>query len=154
MTYPAKAEILALTKPPHPFAGKRPSLEQDYYEMMDKPNVTLVDVKSNPVTHLVSNGIALATGFDAVTGGFKDIDITGLGGLTLQERWNDGTHAYLGMAVSGFPNLFYTYGPFSPSAYANGPVIIESQADWIVSVMRKMRDDGHTRIDPTHQAEG
>jgi cation diffusion facilitator CzcD-associated flavoprotein CzcO len=166
MIDPAKAEILAPAKPPHPFAGKRPSLEQDYYEMMDKPNVTLVDVKNNPVTHLVPNGIVaadgtvheaeiivLATGFDAVTGGLKDIDITGLGGLTLQERWNDGTHAYLGMAVSGFPNLFYTYGPFSPSAYANGPVVVESQADWIVSVMRKMRDEGHTRIHPTHQAE-
>lgn len=46
--------------------------------------------------------IALATGLDAVTGGFKDIDITELGGLTLQERWNDGTHAYLGMAVFAF----------------------------------------------------
>jgi cation diffusion facilitator CzcD-associated flavoprotein CzcO len=80
-----------------------------------------VDIRSNPVTRLVCNDIvladvtvhgaedfALATGFDAATGGFKDIDITRLGGLTLQERWSDGTHAYLGMAVSEFPNLFYT----------------------------------------------
>lgn len=43
--------------------------------------------------------------------------------------------------------------PFSPSAYDNGPVVVEPQADWIVSVMRKMRGEGHTRIDPTHQAE-
>lgn len=62
MTDPTKAEILAPTKPPHPFAGKRPSLEQDYYEMMDKPNVTLVDVKSNRVTYFVSNGIVVADG--------------------------------------------------------------------------------------------
>lgn len=126
MTDPTKAEILAPTKPPHPFAGKRPSLEQDYYEMMDKPNVTLVDVKSNRVTYFVSNGIvvadgtvheaeviALVTGLDAVTGGFKDIDITELGGLTLQERWNDGTHVYLGMAVSGFQIFLYLRAVFA-----------------------------------------
>jgi len=166
MTDPRKAEILAPTTPPHPFAGKRPALEQDYYKQMDKPHVTLVDVKSTPMTHVVSNGIitsdgtvheadviALATGFDAVTGGFKDVAITGLKGLTLEEKWNDGTHAYLGLTISGFPNLFYTYGPFAPTAYAIGPVVVESQADWILQVMRRMRAEGLTRIDATQEAE-
>lgn len=150
----------------HPFAGKRPLLEQDYYEMMNKSRVTLVDVKSNPVTHLVSNGIVttdgtiheadiifLATGFDTVTCGFKDIDITGLNGLTLQERWSDGIRSYLRMSIAGFPNFFYIYGPFSPSAYVNGPVVVESQVDWIVSVLRKMQAERHTRIEATQQAE-
>lgn len=108
---------------------------------MDKPHVTLVDLKSNPVTHLVSNSIItadrtaheadiiiLATGYDAVTGGFKDIAITGLDGLTLEDKWNDATHSYLGLTISGFPNMFYLYGPLSPTAYATGPTVVESQA--------------------------
>ncbi|EEP80136.1 predicted protein [Uncinocarpus reesii 1704] len=166
MTDSQKAEILAPLKAPHPFGGKRPSLEQDYYEQMDKPHVTLVDVKSTPVTHLVSNGIVttdgavheadvliLATGYDAVTGGFKDMAITGLNGLTLAEKWSDGTQAYLGLTISGFPNFFYAYGPFAPTAYSAGPAAIESQADWILEVMRKMRAEGATRIDATQEAE-
>ncbi|KAJ5520430.1 hypothetical protein N7463_000883 [Penicillium fimorum] len=161
-----KAELLAPLKPPHPFAGKRPSLEQDYYEQMDKPHVTLVDIKSNPVTHLVSNGlvtadgtvheaeiVVLATGYDALTGGFKDISITGMYGLTLEERWKDATHSYLGLMVSGFPNMFYVYGPLSPSSYVTGPAAVESQAHWILDTMRKMKDQGARRIDATIEGE-
>lgn len=166
MTDKRKAEILAPEKPPYPFAGKRPSLEQDYYEQMDQPHVTLVDVKATPVTHVVSNGIVtadgtvheadliiMATGYDAITGGIKNIDITGLNGLTINEKWKSGTHAYLGMTVSGFPNFFYTYGPLSPVAYASGPSTVESQSDWIVQAMRKMRSEGMTRINATEEAE-
>ncbi|CAG8977789.1 hypothetical protein HYALB_00010874 [Hymenoscyphus albidus] len=161
-----KAELLAPLKPPHPFAGKRTALEQDYYEQMDKPNVTLVDVKSNPVVKAVSNGlvtadgtvheadiIILATGYDAVTGGLRQISITGLNGLSLEEKWKDATHSYLGLMISGMPNMFYTYGPLSPTAYATGPAIGELQAHWIIDTMRKMREQGLARIDATVDGE-
>lgn len=161
-----KAELLAPSKPPHPFAGKRPSLEQDYYEQMDKPHVKLVNVKKNAITHMVSNGIVtadgtvheaditvLATGFDAITGGFKEIAITGLSGITLEDRWKDATYSYLGLMVSGFPNMFYIYGPLSPSSYATGPAVLESQAHWILDTMRKLRKQGATRIDATTEGE-
>ncbi|KAI1135160.1 hypothetical protein F5Y05DRAFT_183751 [Hypoxylon sp. FL0543] len=166
MTDKKKAEILAPLKPPHPFAGKRPSLEQDYYEQMDKPHVTLVDVVKNPITHLTSNAIVtadgvayeadiivLATGYDAITGGLRNIEITGLDGLTLEEKWKDSTTSYLGLATSGFPNMFYVYGPLSPTAYASGPAVVESQAHWIMDTIRKMRDQSATRIDATTKAE-
>ncbi|KAI7627945.1 hypothetical protein KC346_g462, partial [Hortaea werneckii] len=152
--------------PPHPFAGKRPSLEQDYYEQMDKDHVTLVNVKQNPVREVVENGIitadgvlheadilAIATGFDSVTGGMKEIDITGLEGEKLTDKWKSGTFTYLGMSVANFPNMLYTYGPQSPTAYANGPSIVEPQDEWIVDVMRKMREQGKTRLNPEVEAE-
>ncbi|KAE8151974.1 hypothetical protein BDV25DRAFT_170925 [Aspergillus avenaceus] len=161
-----KADVLAPTKPPYPFGGRRVSLEQDYYEQMDRPHVALVDLNSTPVTHLVSKGIVtsdgtiheadliiLATGFDALTGGFKDIAITGPKGLTLEGKWNNGTHAYLGMTISGLPNLFYTYGALAPTAFANGPTLVELQANWIIEVMRKMQLEGLTKIDATQEAE-
>lgn len=162
----AKAELLAPIKPPHPFAAKRPSLEQDYYEHMDRDHVTLVDVKQNPVTHVVSNGIVtadgtiheadiiiMATGYDAITGGFRNIDITGLEGLTLQDKWSDGTHSYLGATISGFPNMFYAYGPLSPGSYGTGPAVVESQAEWMLKTIRKMKAQSVTRIDATIQGE-
>jgi len=133
---------------------------------MDQPHVTLVDVKANPVARVVPTGIltadkhlhkidilALATGFDSVTGGYKDIAITGLSGVRLAEKWREGTYTYLGLTVAGFPNFMFTYGPQSPTAYANGPTIVEPQGEWIVRVMREMRDRGYTRIDANEGAE-
>lgn len=161
-----KRDLLAPEIQPHPFGGKRPSLEQDYYDQMDKDHVTLVDVKNNPISHLTEKGIvtedgtlhevdviALATGFDSVTGGLKDLDMTGLAGEKLAEKWKMGTYTYLGLTTANFPNFMYTYGPQSPTAYANGPSIVEPQSEWIISVMKKMRDQGLTRINPNEDAE-
>jgi cation diffusion facilitator CzcD-associated flavoprotein CzcO len=84
ITDPEKREILAPLEPPHAFGTKRPSLEQNYYEMLDKPENKVISVKDNPIVKIVENGIvtadgkvhecdviALATGFDSVTGGMK-----------------------------------------------------------------------------------
>jgi cation diffusion facilitator CzcD-associated flavoprotein CzcO len=76
-----KRDLLAPLEPPHPFGTKRPSLEQDYYEQLNKPNIHLVNTKAHPIIQLTPDGImtedgsvyeediiALATGFDATTG--------------------------------------------------------------------------------------
>lgn len=160
------AEILAPLEPPHPFGAKRPSLEQDYYDRFNQPNIHVVSVKKTPIVKVVPEGIvtadgkvhkmdiiALATGFDAVTGGLKDISMTGVGGQTLSEKWNLGTWTYLGMTTSGFPNFFFTYGPQAPTAFSNGPACLEPQCDWIVQLLTEMRESGLKRIDAKKEAE-
>lgn len=165
---PVKRDILAPLEPPHPFAGKRPSLEQDYYEQMDKDHVKLIDLKTTPVSHVEPKGIvtkdgtlhefdiiAIATGFDSLTGGFMEIDFKGIDGEDLQEKWNTdrGALSYLGMTVNNFPNMFYTYGPHAPTAYSNGPSCVEPQADFITDTMKQMREQGQTKINATKEAE-
>lgn len=164
----AKKNIIAPLEQPHSLGGKRPSLEQDYYEQMDRDHVEIIDLKTNPVSKVVSNGIvtadgtlheydiiAIATGFDSLTGGFMEVDFTGIDGEKLADKWTGerGALAYLGIAVHKFPNMFYTYGPLAPTAYGNGPSVVEPQADWIVDVMTKMRDEKRTKIDADEQAE-
>ncbi len=163
---PVKRDILAPLEAPHPFAGKRISLEQDFYEQMDKPHVNLINMRQNPVSRVVPEGIitadgqlhefdviAIATGFDSFTGGLKDINPIGLDGVELRTKWATGTYTAYGMTVSGFPNFFFLYGPQAPTAYANGPSITEPQGDWCVDVMKRMRDAGKTRINATVEAE-
>lgn len=163
---PAVAELLAPRVPPHPFGAKRCSLERDFYEQFNKPNVKVVSIKDTPIQEVVAEGIvtsdgklheldvvALATGFDALTGGLKDMGILGKNGLPLVERWNAGVWTNLGMTVSGFPNFFFTYGPQAPSAYSNGPSSVELQADWIVGVLEDMRRNDWTTIEAQEQAE-
>src|SRR3546814_6653570 len=79
--------------------------------------------------------IILATGFDAGRGGLIDMNITGREGLPLWQAWEDGVRAYLGMAVSGFPNMLFAYGPLSPSGFANGPRSEEHTSE-LQSLMR------------------
>jgi len=47
----------------------------------------------------------------------------------------------------------FTYGPQSPTAYANGPSIVEKQDEWIVAVLNKMRAEGKTRLNANEDAE-
>ncbi|KAK5063168.1 hypothetical protein LTR84_005244 [Exophiala bonariae] len=161
-----KAALLAPWDPPHPFGAKRLSLEQDFYDHFNKANVHVVDMKSNPIARFTSEGIvqtdgtehaldviALATGFDSITGGIKDIAIRGRDGALLTEKWKTGTWAYLGLTTAGFPNFWFTYGPHAPTAFSNGPSCVELQGDWLVDLFVAMRDKGYTRADADVAAE-
>ena len=162
---PAVAEILAPTEPIHPFGVKRPSLEQHFYEIFNQPNVSLVDLRTNPIERVTRGGIktaagehdldilVLATGFDAVTGGLTSIDIRGTEGETLKEKWAKGVRAQLGMAAAGFPNLLFVYGPQSPNGFCNGPTCAEVQGDWIVRLLDHLRQRNYTRVEATAPAE-
>jgi cyclohexanone monooxygenase len=161
---PAVAEKLAPTEPPHPFGAKRPSLEQGYYEVFNQHNVTLVDVREDPIEEITPAGVrtrsrhhdvdllVLATGFDASTGGLAQIDIRGASGGSLQDAWRDGVSTYLGLGIPDFPNLFMLYGPQSPTAFCNGPTCAELQGDWVVDCLSRVRDRGATRIEATTEA--
>jgi cation diffusion facilitator CzcD-associated flavoprotein CzcO len=162
---PAVAEILAPAEPIHPFGVKRPSLEQHFYEIFNQHNVSLVDLRTAPIERVTRTGIktatgehdldvlVLATGFDAVTGGLTSIDIRGTQGETLKEKWARGARAHLGMAVAGFPNLLFVYGPQSPNAFCNGPTCAEVQGDWIARLLDHLRQRNCTRIEATVPAE-
>jgi len=162
---PRKRDLLAPLKKPHLLGGKRPSMEQWYYDIFDQPKVDIVDVRANPIEEVVPEGIrtadgtlheldtiALATGFDSVTGGLKAINIRGTEGL-LKDKWEKGIWTHLGMSVSSFPNFFIVYGPQAPTAFANGPSAVEPQADWIIAVLDDMRKQGKQRIEATEEAE-
>jgi len=162
---PDLAERLAPSEPPHPFGTKRPSLEQNYYEIFAQDNVTLVDLKESPITRISAVGIetgqgevecdliVFATGFDAGRGGLIDMNIAGRSGLTLGEAWKSEIKAYLGMAVARFPNMLFAYGPLSPSGFSNGPTSAEIQGDWICDFLIWLRDNGIDHFEADQQAE-
>ncbi len=162
---PAVAELLAPTEPPYPFGTKRPSLEQDYYDVFNLPHVELVDLRATPIETITTTGIrttdgthrefdliALATGFDANTGGLTQIDICDTSGVQLRDRWADGVDTHLGVAIAGFPNLVMLYGPQSSTAFCNGPTCAELQGDWVVGLLEHLRDHDLTRVESTIEA--
>ena len=161
---PVKRDIVAPLKQPYYVATKRVSLEQDYYECIDRDNVRVVDLKKDPIVEFTTTGlrtegeshefdlIILATGFDSVTGSLVDMKIKDIEGVEIGQKWKTGVSTYLGVTVPGMPNMFVVYGPQAPTSLANGPPIIEAQIDWMASVVQKMRADGIESIDAQPEA--
>ncbi len=146
----------------HPYAAKRPPIDSGYFETYNRDNVTLVDVRSDPIARITPKGIQLhsgkeieldiivfATGFDAMTGPLLKLNIEGAGGKTLAKEWEAGPKTYLGLQVAGFPNLFTITGPGSPSVLCNMPVCIEQHVEWITDCLAHMRANGVAKIDTT-----
>ena len=151
----------------HSYGTKRQPLDTNYYETFNKHNVLLVDARTDgAIEEITSKGIraggkeyefdiiVFATGFDAMTGPLKSLNLRGRGGCTLDQAWADGPHTYLGISVAGFPNLFTITGPQSPSVLSNMPVSIEQHVDWITDCIDTMRRSGKTSIEATVQAQG
>ena len=159
---PATAELLC---PDNVIGCKRPCLDTGYFETYNRPNVDLVDVRSNPIERITAAGIVVAgveypvdcivfaTGFDAMTGAMLSIDIRGRNGMTLGEKWSAGPVTYLGLTTSTFPNLFMISGPGSPSVLTNMIVSIEQHVEWIADCMAYLRDNGLAAIEATRSAE-
>jgi cation diffusion facilitator CzcD-associated flavoprotein CzcO len=149
----------------HPFATKRPPIDTGYFETYNRDDVTLVDVRADPIEEITPAGVrtasgthpldtlVFATGFDALTGPLLDLDLRGTGGQALAERWAEGPRTYLGLQVAGFPNLFTITGPGSPSVLTNMPTAIEQHVDWISDCLAYLTERGLTRIEARADAE-
>ena len=159
-------ETAASLVPDHPFACKRPIIDQGYYETFNRDNVTLVDLRKGPIRAVTPSGIrtdqrsydldviVYATGFDAMTGALSRIDIRGRDGLSLGEFWaTEGPLSYLGLAVAGFPNLFTIQGPGSPSAATNFVAALEQHVDWISDCITYLRSNGIRTIEALSTAQ-
>jgi len=99
------------------------------------------------------DALVFATGFDAMTGALKAIDIKGAGGRDFREAWAEGPKAYLGLAVAGFPNMFIITGPGSPSVLSNMINSIEQHVEWIAACVAHMREHGLTRIEADQETQ-
>ncbi|KAF2650920.1 cyclopentanone monooxygenase [Lophiostoma macrostomum CBS 122681] len=161
-----KQAIVAPTEPPYPFATKRSSLENDYYECIDRDNVSLVNLKDNPIQAFTENSIKtqdgeerdfdiviLATGYDNMTGSLTSMGLRGKDGVDMRERWSDGVRTYLGITASGCPNMFMIFGPQAPTAFTNAPVFIEMQVEFVAETLARLRDESIYFIETRPSAE-
>ena len=98
------------------------------------------------------DAIVFATGFDAMTGALLAIDIRS-STCNLRHAWMNGPKAYLGLMVSGLPNLFILTGPGSPSVLSNMITANEHHVEWVRDTIAHMRKDGLTRIEAQSDAQ-
>ena len=146
--------------PKNVFGCKRLCVDSGYFETFNKENVRLVDISTNPIREFDKDGlyvkdlkykfdsVVFATGFAAMTGSFEKINIRGRNGISLAKKWEAGPRTYLGLATSGFPNLFMITGPGSPSVLASMIQSIEQHVDWIADCVNHIVKTGAETIEP------
>jgi cation diffusion facilitator CzcD-associated flavoprotein CzcO len=148
---------------PNDLYAKRPLCAVNYYDVYNRYNVTLKDVKSDPIAEFTERGVRLesgdmseldvvvfATGFDAVDGHYTRMNLTGREGVSIKEKWSDGPLGYLGMMEAGFPNFFMILGPNGP--FTNLPPAIETQVEWFSDAIKMMEENGHATMEPKQAA--
>ena len=169
-----RAKIRAIVKDPavadklmpdHFVMTKRPILENGYWEAYNRDNVTLVDLREDPIERFTETSVVtrsgehpidvlvLATGYDAISGSMLRLNPRGRDGVSLKERWKERFHNYLGLTIGGFPNLFMIHGPGSPGVFYNMPLGAERQMGWIGDLMQHLRDEKLGAVEPTGESE-
>jgi cation diffusion facilitator CzcD-associated flavoprotein CzcO len=149
----------------HGFGMQRLPLETKYFEVYNRQNVDLIDVSETPIERITETGlqttaehynldmIIYATGFNAVTGAMDRIEIKGVNGKILADKWRDVPSTYNGIFSHGFPNLLMVAGPQSVSGSTNYPRAIETGVDWVTRFLKHVFKQGHTRIEAQLDAE-
>ncbi len=143
--------LRARVTPAEPMGCKRVLFTNDWYPALGRPDVDLV---AEPIVEVTADHVrtadgaghrcdvlVYATGFVA-TELLVPLRITGRDGQKLAEAWRDGAHAYLGMTVPGFPNLFLMYGPNTNTGNTSVIYFHESQARHITQAVRLVAAGG------------
>ena len=147
----------------HRYGEHRPPFVTGYYEVYNRPNVSLVDLQRTPIVRVNEGGIETtdgvrefdivvwATGFDFGTGALTRLGIRGRDGLALEDYWADGPKTFLGVQSAGFPNFFFPGGPHA--AAGNNPRYNGDQVDFISDTLIYLRDHGYDTIEVGLDAE-
>ena len=135
----------------HGFGVQRVPMETRYFEAYNRDNVHLVDISETPIERVTETGlrtterdyefdiIVYATGFDAITGAFDQIDIQRRRRReAVRQMARRHRSTFLGMMVHGFPNLLMPAGPQSGSASTNYPRGIETGVNWCTDLLEHM----------------
>lgn len=149
----------------HGFGMQRLPLETRYFEAYNRENVQLVDISETPIEEVTPAGIKtinahydldviiFATGFDAITGAFSRIEVRGVDGQLLNDKWAEDPLTYMGLMSHGFPNFIMVGGPQSVSGANNFPRGLETAVDWVTDLVKHVRSKGVTRIESQAEAE-
>jgi cation diffusion facilitator CzcD-associated flavoprotein CzcO len=154
--------LRAKLTPSYRLGCKRVLISNDFYPALQRDNVELV---TDRIAAIEPTGIRSADGTlrevdTLIFGtGFRVVDyvasmrIVGRGGQELNAVWQDSVRNYLGITVSGFPNLFLLMGPNTGLGHNSMTFMIEAQARYIVAALRAMRSKNLGAIDVKPEIE-
>jgi cation diffusion facilitator CzcD-associated flavoprotein CzcO len=151
--------------PTYPIGVRRVAVDTGYYESFNRDNVTLVDVKADPIKCITPTGIQtqsdhydldviiFAIGFVAFFGPLDQANVRNEFGKAPRDGWTRGPQTYLGLMTSGFPNLFLITGPGATGVLANVNATNVQQLDFVADMIRYMKRSGYVRVEADEDAQ-
>ena len=137
--------------PDYPLGCKRVLVADDYYPALTRDDVELVTeriAQVEPEGIRTEDGelhevdvIVFATGFETLSF-LGSLEISGRDGRSLREQWEGGAHAYLGMTIDGFPDLFVLYGPNTNLGHNSIILMLECQYEYVLQALRARDEQG------------
>ncbi len=152
-----RPDLIEKSVPDYPPFGKRILMDNGWFKMLRRDNVSLVTEGVSSVTaagpvsqtgqEYPVDVIIWATGFDASY--FLDsLDVYGVQGAHLREVWEeDDPKAYLGVTIPGFPNFFMLGGPHSFPGSGSFMYFMEVQMRYLRDLITGMLEMGVTAVD-------
>ncbi len=148
--------------PSYRFGCKRVLISNEWYPALQRPNVEVVTdaiasitprgVRTVDGTEREVDALILGTGF-RVTEYLSSIHIVGRGGVDLNDAWRTSLRNYLGITVSGCPNLCVVMGPNTGLGHNSMIFMIEAQARYAASALATMRERGIASLDVRPEIE-
>ena len=142
------ADLRSRLTPEYPIGCKRILISNHWYKALVDPKVEVVDkgiaeilpssIKTCDGKEREVDAIIYGTGF-AATDFLAPMKIAGLDGQLLKQAWAEGAEAYLGLTVSGFPNMFMLYGPNTNLGHNSIIYMLQSQIEYILDAVQKMK---------------
>ena len=162
----ADPKIAAALKPYYPYGCKRPTFHDEFLPAFNLPHVHLVDTAPTGVREINARGVAhggreypldvliYATGFQWMATSTFNM-ITGRDGRTMRQTWEaEGVKTFLGLHAPGFPNMFIVTGPQGGGGSFNFTDAIESHGEYVVWMLKTMRERGARVVDVRQAAAG
>jgi cation diffusion facilitator CzcD-associated flavoprotein CzcO len=159
----ADPELRELLTPRYPFGCKRVLISSNFYPAVQRDDVDLV---TSPIERIEPDGvrtadgqvrrcdtIVLCTGFRAADYLFG-LEVTGRDGATLRDHWAGRPRAFHGLAVPGFPNLFFLYGPNTNQGGNSILLMLEAQAGFVAGAMEALRERDLASVEVSGAAMG
>lgn len=149
-------ELRAKVTPEFSIGCKRVLGSDTWYPTLARDNVDLVtdeivEIRSNSVvtrdgTVREVDAILYGTGF-RVTEFITPMQVFGLGGVDINDAWQNGAEAYYGMSVSGFPNLFVLLGPNTGLGHNSVVFMAEAQIHYVLQCIKRLRNQDLAYLD-------
>jgi cation diffusion facilitator CzcD-associated flavoprotein CzcO len=158
-------EVAEKLLPPYPIGTRRLAVDVGFYENFNRDNVTLVDIKGDPIERITKTGIktkdhhydldliVFAIGFKAFTGSLDAANIRNAEGRQPSDNWARGPKTYLGLMTTDFPNLFTVTGPGSPSVLANMFADTVQHVDYVGDLITFVDSHDYHTVEPLPEAQ-
>jgi cation diffusion facilitator CzcD-associated flavoprotein CzcO len=154
--------LRARLTPEYTLGCKRLLMSNTYYPALTRPNASVHATAVREVrggtlvgadgTRVEADAVVMATGFHLMKMPIAE-RVLDASGRSLAEHWQGSPRAYLGTAVSGFPNFFVLLGPNLGTGHSSAFSILEAQLEHVAAAITELRRTRAATIDVRPEVE-